>query len=471
MNQSHDVRRREIATRDLIYRSLRAWRWILLSGLLAAALAAAFALRPAKVDPGSASGTSYEDELSAYEAEKAAYETLIARTKEQLAEKRRYLASSLLLAIDPAHVGRASAVCVVLPGGAKGGASAEQITDTCAAFLSFGLDLKALAEELGTEEIFLKELLSCTPSLASTSAYAAYPDAAGRRADAPRGTLTVTAVHPDAETAERLLDTALAQLTERCAAWQDSLGAFALRETERSTGYYADSAIGSRSENLLQELYMLSTNEERLESQLATLKRPSPTSGANRKLSAKTLILYALIGFVGGALLACLAIAVILSFSGRVLSSSELTGVFGLRKLAVIPDEHPRRGPLDTLIARLDTDKKNRTDRSVRFAVAAEALGGKDLARSRYVLIGSVPPEALRGCAEGLNAAFVEAGLGPELQTAPYLTEDPRSVKKLSTADGVILVERLGVSRYSSVAEILSLAEVKAVPLIGVIFL
>ena len=44
MNPSHDYRRREIATRDLLYRALRKWRLILVASLLAAIACAAFTL-------------------------------------------------------------------------------------------------------------------------------------------------------------------------------------------------------------------------------------------------------------------------------------------------------------------------------------------------------------------------------------------------------------------------------------------
>ena len=483
MNQSPDVRRREIATRDLLFRALLKWRIILLIAVLSAAGFLFVKMkRPAPAKNAAAGGASFDEAMEAYREERSSLEELIERSRDLLAKKRSYLSSSILLAIDPAREGRASATLIVGtpdPDSARGAdaasgrgaASPEQIVDALSSFAACGLDLEAVSGELGADPALVAELISTNPSVISTSTYAAYPDAAGRTSDVPRGTLTVTVVHPDADTADKILGVVLGQIEAKSAELASSFAPHTLTVAARGSGYAADTSIGSRSENLLQELYMLSTNEERLESQLTSLKKPSESSHAEASLPVRTIVLYALLGFICGGLLALLIIMVILTFSGRVLSASEMNHLLGLKKLAVIPDEKVRRSPLDRLIARLDSDGKNAAEMSVRCRLAAESLSSKESAGKNYLLISSLPKEELEKCASRLRTSLSSTEYAPHIETAPNLSDDPDSLKMLGRADGAVLVEKIGVSRYSSISNILMAARAKSVPVIGSILL
>ena len=480
MNQYPDCKKREIALRDLLYRVLRKWRGILLFALLAAVLAALWKGRPAKAS-GEASAKeleAYQTALDAYETDYLSYQTMIERTKALLTQKRAYLASSILMQLDPAHVGKASAsVIVSVDEDARDLVTAGQLVDAYAAFCTEGADWEETAKSLETDPVYIRELVSTNPSVSTTAAYASVGDAASYSGQAERDTLTVSVVHPDKETALALLDELLSQLEAENERLSGVVGGHSITAAERSSGYYADTAIGSRSENLLQELYMLSTNEERLEAQLAKLKKPSAPRAASG-FSAKTLIRWAVIGFIGGLCLAVLALMVFLSIKGTVLSAAEMGSVFGIRRLALIPDEKLKSGPLDRLIAKLDLEQKNSGDKASRYLFAARALLTRNPCPAGIVLTGSVKPEKLAKCAEDLKKAIVDSIDAaadthhiPEILVAAPLRDNPQNLTALHGADGVILVEEIERSPYSSIAEDYLLIRSSGTELLGSILL
>ncbi len=470
-----------------MYRVLRHWRGILVAAVLMAAAACAFIFLKNASAPSSAgesARTSYEAALKAYEKDRESYASLIERTKALLTEKRAYLSDSILMQLDPAHVGKASATLVVtVP--EDGSASPEQLVDAYASFCSSGADLSALAEELGTEEGYVAELITTNPSVNTTNVYSSVGDAAAYTGQAARGTLTVTAVHSDEETAEKILSEILSQLTERSEAFSSEYGEHSLKTGEISTGTYPDTAIGSRSETLLQELYMLSTNEERLEAQFAKLKKPAMPTEASRSVSAKTLIKYALLGFIGGLVLAILVLMIFLTLRGKVLSAAELSSVFSLRKLAVIPESKVRTSFLDRLVEKLDSEQKNGAAPAGRYRIAAESIFAQIQAHSQQeapaqvqapkcLLVGTVSSDLLENCRQGLAASFLEIGAlpsVPDLITAGSLAASPESHRLLADADGVVLVEKIGASSYPAVAEELSILSAHTVPILGTIVL
>ena len=473
-----DYKKREIALRDLLYRVLRKWRGILLFALLTAVLAAVWKARPGKAsdEVSEAAMASYEASLRAYETDKESYQALIDRTTALLTEKRAYIASSWLMQLDPAHVGKATA-SVIISAGEGGSASAEQLVDTYAAFCTEGADWTQTADAMGTEPAFVSELISTNPSVSTTAAYAGVGDAPAYSGQAARGTLTVSVVHPDQDTAESILNELLRQLKEEHERLTGVVGNHKFTVAGQSSGYYTDAAIGSRSENLLQELYMLSTNEERLESQLAKLKKPTrPAVSAGFPI--KALIRWAVIGFVGGLLLAVLFLMVLLSLRGTVLSAGEMGAVFRIPRLALIPDEKPRTTALDRLVARLDSEQKNSGDPDSRYLFAAIALLSLNPSPASIVLTGSIPGAKLAECADRLKAALlasmdeaVDTHHLPELTLASPLRDNPSSIRLLHEADGVILVEEIERSSYVSVSEEIHIIETSGTALLGSILL
>ena len=130
MNPSHDYRRREIATRDLLYRALRKWRLILVASLLAAIACAAFTLikkSGGEEELTSEERTAYEKELDAYRRDLEVYPSVIGDSNALLANTRSYLSESLLTKLDPSHVGKAAAVVTLIPSSGIAASSASAV--------------------------------------------------------------------------------------------------------------------------------------------------------------------------------------------------------------------------------------------------------------------------------------------------------------------------------------------------------
>ena len=474
MNPSADITKREIAVRDLLYQTLKHWRGILLFALIAGALCFALKMRPAPDTASSenASAEAYEAALEAYRTDKSSYETLIGRTDGLLVEKRAYLAGSLLTKIDPSRVAKATASVVFRIPEDNRGISAAQLADLYAIFCTNGADWSALSEELGTEPHYLAELISTVPAISSP---AKAGDASAYGISPMHETLTVTVVHPEEETAKRILDELLLQLEEEAAGRQDLLGSHELIVASKSSGIFADDLLGTRISELLQELYQLSTNEERLNAQFAKLKKPSAGSGISASTRIKGALKYGLAGAAGGALFAVLLLMAALSLGGKFLSASEISRLFGLNVLAVIPDRKPKKSPADRLIARLDTEKKNGAAKEVRYRYAAERILGADKDVSSLLLFGDVPADELSACADDLRAALLAAAEKkapvPEILIADSVSRSPEAVKALRLSDEAVLVCKIGVSSCQETADDLAAAKEQGQALLGIITL
>ena len=471
MNPSADINKREIATSELLTYTLRKWKWILLAALLAGALLFAWKMLRSGSGTGSVSSQdaetgSLEEALETYRTDRESYEKLIRRAEELLVENRSYLAQSILTQIDPAHAGKAVASVIISVPEENRNVTAGQLADLYAAFCTYRTDWTSLAEELGTGSAYLAELVSTVPSVSALSPYAG--DTAPEMNGSARETLTVTIVHPDEETAGRMMDELIAQLMREADSQKEALGEHQLTVASRSCGSYADATLGSRTALILQEIYNLSTNEERLSAQLAKLKKPAADAGGSSSSRLKGAVKYGIIGFVGGAVLMTLFLMALFTLSGKILSASELSRLFGLPILFSAPG---RKGGASF---RSRPDSKSPASGEERYRYAAQRILNRDASLKNLLLTGDVSPNVLSGCAEALSLSLAAAagkGVVPQVRTTQSLTGNPEAISLLKKADGVILVEETGKSSFRAVSQDLAVLSEENACVLGVITL
>ena len=470
MNPSHDYRRREIATRDLLYRALRKWRLILVASLLAAIACAAFTLikkNAGKEELTSEERTAYEKELDAYRRDLEVYPSVIGDSNALLANTRSYLSESLLTKLDPSHVGKAAAVVTLIPSSDEadsGNASltAGQLADRYAAFITYGIDWSGLSEKLSVKPEYLAELVETVPSV-GTARYVS-PNAVGTPA-VSEGTLIISVVHSDSATAALILEELLRQLQAAVPSMEETCGPHSAVTGDIESGYFADIIPGGRSEAIMQDMYLLTTSNEYLTEQYESLKAPArPDSVSGQGLFRRAVKTFFLITLI---------VMAVLSLSGKVLSGNELAQVTGLRKLAVIPDRKKLNGPLDRLIARLDTEQKNTCAKELRYLAAAEAILAQTGSKASVLLIGHVGEDALDQCAADLRRAFQADNVSavPEIISADLRDGMADGLRFLRETAGVVLVEEIEKSGYASITEELSALEARNTNLLGYILL
>ena len=172
-------------------------------------------------------------------------------------------------------------------------------------------------------------------------------------------------------------------------------------------------------------------------------------------------------------ILITLIVMAVLSLSGKVLSGNELAQVTGLRKLAVIPDRKKLNGPLDRLIARLDTEQKNTCAKELRYLAAAEAILAQTGSKASVLLIGHVGEDALDQCAADLRRAFQADNVSavPEIISADLRDGMADGLRFLRETAGVVLVEEIEKSGYASITGELSALEARNTNLLGYILL
>ena len=483
MNPSHDYRKREIAVRDLLYLTLKKWRLLLLLALAFALLWTLWGiLKEGKAAGGPDAAAAYSAERAAYDEEAEGLKTVIEESEERLSERIRYLSRSALMDIDPACTGKASVTILFLP---EGAASAAQLADAYAARVTYGTDWTKIAKELSLDPAYAAELVRTLPSVAVSDQFsggnAAYAGTPGR------DTLTVTAVYSDAGTAARILDEVLRQLKEAEAEIAARAGAHRVVYGEVLTSEGIDTVLDSRSSALLEDIYVLTTNKERLEEKLGQLKKPAAPAAGAGALSAGFLVRRLLTGFLGGAVLAFLLILSCLTLSGRVLSGYELSRIYGLPVLSLIPDQPLRTSLPDRLAEAIGSEAKNAAPAALRYQEAAAALlaalgketapalrEGGEAAPARVLLLGALPSKRLEECALHLGEALAaeEGGTpAPDILCADPPGESPASLKALREADAIVLAAQIGVSSYVSTTRILNTAEACRTKVLGAIIL
>ena len=479
MTYHHTELSRDIASGDLVYLVLRKWRPILIGALLLALCAFAVKYAGGSKAAGGGEGEpdigAYEEAVSAYEADRDNLSYLVTRSGDLIEEKRAYLASSILTQIDPAHVGKATATVVFrIPEGS--GLTPSLLADLYAAYCAGGIDWSSLAGHFGVDAAILSELVTTCPSVTSSAFYTGDPQQ-GMDLSSSRDALTITVVHPDAEEAGFILDDILRQIEAEASAKAAAVGSHTPVVASRTCAYVADASIGSRVGTLLQELYQLTTNEDRLEAQKAKLKKPAATGSVSSSARLKGALKYAVLGFIGGAVVQILLCMIWYTLRGVVLSASEMNRLYGLRKLAVIPDEKAGRLLFDRLAARIDPDRKNAASADVRYRCAAEALlsdAGQSGALNSIVLAGDLAPDRLRACADHLSGALAECAGNrpvPSVLAAGEAAEDPAALKMMRDAGRVVIAAQIGRSSYRALSDILQAAEAAGADVAGSVVL
>ena len=471
---------RIVVLSGLLKSTFRRWRSALLIGLVLAVLLAALQGLKLRGKYGAVGETvvTSEEESDADVLRSQMKENLL-QINRVLADKSRYYENSILIKLDPSAIARAnfnftvhipsegeeeseSVSGVALPSSGDAlqvigntGARSEQelkILDYYMTKALYGVDFSALAEDLGTEEPYIRELItskildyvSCTGTVAVNYLD---QDGAGRIADTIRE--AILSAGPDAE---------------------KLYGEHELILTDVYTDTVAARTYSSYAKDRLQEINDLMTQKTNHEKGIAALLtggsfsleddggvvvKESITWAAFFKSCAK----HGIAGFIVGTVLGFIAIAVLLILSGRVLSAREFNNQFRLQKLAAVSDGRTRHG-IDAAVEKIDGTYYSNPDPSKAYAIAAENIrnGVKNLTDTAedgisVGLVGDVPADMVKNLAEKLQGE----GEGTKISFVPLtdLASDPAALTKLESVSAAVVAAAPGISGYSASGDIL----------------
>ena len=304
--------------------------------------------------------------------------------------------------------------------------------------VNYDTDYEKLASQLGMEKEYIRELV-----------WASVEDEAALSGN-------IQAVYSDEENAVMIAEQALEILKEEKAAATGLYGRHKVIVEPAVVRTTSDRSYNTQLKERLQEMNDLKTQKDNFQKNFnLTEKMVEKLSdiGSENKISRKELVKYIVLGFILGCLLFLLVYAIFLVAAGVLLSSRELGRMFGMNKLAVVPDSRMKNG-LDRLISGIGSDRFSSRDERIAYQIAAEniceQLSGLSDSGS-VAVVTDLEEETAFGAGQILEEFLKENNIRAEV--LPHLNQSPKELSELKSCDASVLLLRGGSSRLRHVSE------------------
>jgi len=405
----------EIDLKDLLFVLLYRWRILLLAAVIGAALLGGY-----KAVKGNAKQTdlpqteSYQEELDNYEREKLAIETSIENLENSMDEQNHYLAEAPLMQINPYKEAFSSADILV---------EISDIRDRGMGSLlkayEYGLEngdyIQKIAEMKDSQERYVRETIRVSNSL-------------GTYENSEAGFV------------------------------------FAMQDAAAARGILHIEVIGAEQQSVRNNIAILQKSEKDLKTSLDGLQKPVAENAVAG--SSQGLAKYVILGFLAGGFVSVCVIAGMYIMGDKVTSDKEIVNRFRIKSLgafSVVPEKRVF-GFIDSWLRRLAGDDKIWPDAVVYEMIEANAANYAEGKKALFVT-GLASEKQMEQVCGHLKAALPQTQIVCERN----LVESASARRKLAEAEGVILVEERGNSKYSVIAQEIELAKNVNIDVIGVI--
>ena len=304
--------------------------------------------------------------------------------------------------------------------------------------VNYDTDYEKLASQLGMEKEYIRELV-----------WASVEDEAALSGN-------IQAVYSDEENAVMIAEQALEILKEEKAAATGLYGRHKVIVEPSVVRTTSDRSYNTQLKERLQEMNDLKTQKDNFQKNFNLTEKmveKLSDTGSENKISRKELVKYIVLGFILGCLLFLLVYAIFLVAAGVLLSSRELGRMFGMNKLAVVPDSRMKNG-LDRLISGIGSDRFSSRDERIAYQIAAEniceQLSGLSDSGS-VAVVTDLEEETAFGAGQILEEFLKENNIRAEV--LPHLNQSPKELSELKSCDASVLLLRGGSSRLRHVSE------------------
>ena len=186
---------------------------------------------------------------------------------------------------------------------------------------------------------------------------------------------------------------------------------------------------------------------------ITEMQKPVPVTKYSKKWLLKTGIIMSILGFAGGCFLALLFLIVRMLSTGILVAGSEISRRFKIKCLADrTEDGGSEQEFLDRILAK------------------AEIYGDRESA-SKFLIVSSQGKKERFSLQKGLEKQA--AGMKEKLSfdIAPMTDTSAESMRKLASADAVILAETVGASRYQKIVNVIETVGEAGREIIGTVIL
>lgn len=484
MNEQQEVK--EINLVDLMLYCLEKWRFILALMLIAGVLAGIYKYQSVvrsnqsvRQEASSKGGEDMseeeteEDPLTINERSVESYEQIIARCKKDVAAQEAYLSKSVVMEIDPFHVATGT-LSYYVDGG-------EQLDSLVAAYRTFVTD-GSMAEELHAknEEISVTDLRYLVSFNSSEREAYRLGDYEVMR---PEELIIQIQINmPDDKLCGEYLAQAEKVMKDYSAKLKKDLAGHELTLLSSVQSEKADTNIQSYQASLrstyVEAVRNLQTYQTEMNTVL-TLETEETGSASGGSGSAAVLanpftaaVKYAVIGIVLGGFLACFVLMMIYIMSGRLRNTKTFAGEYDMPMLGLVRDSDRKGrafGFIDAWIfwleegayARLGCEDQVKIAAANVQAAIGKTAGGGEV--KKIMLAGTLAREDAAGLCEKLTSQIPEVSWSAYMQ----IVFQADAIKELEDYDGVLFVEKRGVSDSRFIVKERKITAEHGVPVLG----
>jgi capsular polysaccharide biosynthesis protein len=438
---------REVSLLDLCREIVKKWLIILIAALVLAVLAAGYSVlknkrRQSSMDQAYA---KYEEAMVTYNTQLETLQKQLRINQAQVDNSNIYAEKSVLMNLDPYNVSMSEAILTITfddaqnradsAGGNMGAYKAQQAYTLMLAYSSYiteTIPMDALAQELGIDEAYLRELIKVTYSPNTQSQV-----------------MNLIIYGRDTAMAEKIRDFILENLDGVEKNLETQYGTHEVTVLSKSTKQGVDLNLKDSQTSTTSAQTSLTKSLTNLQTTIAALDKPSYSAPYSTSTLIKQAVTMAVFGFLGGAVLMALFLAVRIIMAGTLMSAGELSRKFGLKCLGC---PGPTRDQYKLICAQIENYMKNRDSEGAGRILFISTLENKRAAAA---------VKEMRKC-ESEMLIF---------DLASSVTARPDSIRKIADYDACVLLEEVHVSRYADIVRLLEILGDSDKTLIGTVIL
>ena len=462
----------EINLVSLFASLLRSWKTLLIWGIIFCLLGAAFqAYRTQKDDEAyEKSYAEYIRQLSNYNEAVNAYEREREAVQTDIEDIYSYIEQSVLLKINPYKEAYATADLLFdedddaysLILGDKlsvKNEKSDRLVGIYTSFLDNGISYQEIAEDYGTEDRFIRELVG----------YVQVPE---------NGNLRIFVRHTNQENAGVILDYVLDKIAEQKESAAGEMPEHNYTVINKAVRERVDTQLITQVEELragtsvvrnVNSLYSkqlalvddFNTRIETIDTKLEELVEPRSVE----EDTERGILKFALLGLVGGIILGAILRLLRLMLGGKLLDRQPLMLRFGLRLLAAFP--HGGRSVFNRIADRLLVAETGLSQEEVH-TVAINSIHRLTENKKSNILIAAgreMKEDACRALRDGL----AEKDPTDTYQLVPAFGNNLHTQQALEACDYVVMLAQIGKTRQGSIGHIMNITEQYGKPVMGVI--
>lgn len=429
----------EIDLKDMIFYALHKWRLVIAIAIVLAVLLGGYKLGKGIIEKQNETQIAeiqkqYDTDLKDYEQKKAGYERSIENLMANIAFEQNYQQNSVLQKLDPYNKWVATADVFIKMD--------EQVSENVALIVDpadsvlrayesgadKGNNLIELSREKGIELNYLKELINV-------------------EADYGSNMITITTSGEDQDSAKEILNSVLTNIKDSYSDIQEHLGAYSYVIINQSVNKVADIELAENQKNRISNLDSIQKSLDDTQAKLNKLKEPVKPSSLSLKGILKTSVKYGILGGILGVLIIGFYYCVIFVMSGKVNSSEELKNRFAIKILGAFACQREKKAlyGIDNWLDKLEGKEFISEDKVYQRIISN--ISNYTSKEQTVLITGTVNNVVLMEFKEKLKELlpelYIEAGWD--------MNKNPETLTKIPKADGIILVEKCGISKYNEI--------------------